>query len=602
MGSCLRHRGPDDEGVFASGSTGLAHTRLSIIDLTADARQPMRSDDGRFVIAYNGEVYNFPALRRSLEEAGHKFRGRSDTEVVLHAFMEWGERAFPMLEGMFALAVWDDREKRLHLARDRFGIKPLYYWAGESSFVFGSEIKALLASGEVAPRVDWHGLHEYLYYNTALGARTLYAGVSKLLPGHKLTLDVESGLDIGPYCSIYDVEPVADDFATATERVRALLDQAVRDHLVSDVPVGVFLSGGIDSSAITAFASRHYPGRLSTYSAGFDFEGERSVNELPKARLVAEHFGTDHHELHVAGGDVASVIERLVGHHDAPFGDAANIPLFLLCEQLGGAHKVILQGDGGDEIFAGYRAHSLMAIDRWARMLARSSSWAAPFVPQGTRYYPLLQRLVHPDRSLRFAHVMANSEIDEPPALVFDAEVRLLLGANDPFSRYRELYHRLEHLDVVQRALYTDCGIILPDLFFEKVDKATMAHGIEVRVPLVDARLASYVMGLPAKYKVRGFSKKRVLRQALRGIVPDSVLDHPKVGFGVPVSHWLRTTLAEYMRSVLLDASRPSASLFDGGVLRACVEDHIAGRRDRGRLLYRLLNLALWYDRYGVSA
>ena len=207
----------------------------------------------------------------------------------------------------------------------------------------------------MAPRIDWHGLHEYLYYNTALGARTLYAGVSKLLPGHKLTLDVESGLNIGPYCSIFDVEPVADDFATAAERVRALLDRAVRDHLVSDVPVGVFLSGGIDSSAITAFASRHYRGRLSTYSAGFDFEGERSVNELPKARLVAEHFGTDHHELHVAGGDVASVIERLVGHHDAPFGDAANIPLYLLCEQLGGAHKVILQGDGGDEIFAGYR-------------------------------------------------------------------------------------------------------------------------------------------------------------------------------------------------------------------------------------------------------
>ena len=177
--------------------TGLAHTRLSIIDLTADGRQPMRSDDGRFAIAYNGEVYNFPALRRSLEEAGHRFRGRSDTEVVLHAFMEWGERAFPMLEGMFAMAVWDDREKRLHLARDRFGIKPLYYWAGASSFVFGSEIKALLASGEVAPRVDWHGLHEYLYYNTALGARTLYAGVSKLLPGHKLTLDAESGLNIG---------------------------------------------------------------------------------------------------------------------------------------------------------------------------------------------------------------------------------------------------------------------------------------------------------------------------------------------------------------------------------------------------------------------
>ncbi len=602
MGSCLRHRGPDDEGVYASGATGLAHTRLSVIDLTADGSQPMLSDDGRFAIAYNGEVYNFPALRRSLEEAGHRFRGRSDTEVVLHAFMEWGEGAFPMLEGMFALAVWDDREKRLHLARDRFGIKPLYYWAGASSFVFGSEIKALLASGEVAPRLDWHGLHEYLYYDTALGARTLYAGVCKLLPGHKLVLDAESGPTVGPYCSIFDVEPVEDDFPTAAERVRGLLDRAVRGHLVSDVPVGVFLSGGIDSSAITAFASRHYPGRIRTYSAGFDFEGAQTVNELPRARMVAERFGTDHHELHVAGGDAASVIERLVGQHDAPFGDAANIPLYLLCEQLGGDNKVILQGDGGDEIFAGYGRYSLMAIERWARVLARSTSWAAPFVPPGTRYYPLLQRLVHPDPALRFAHIMANSDVDDPPALVFGAEARSMLEANDPFSRYRELHRRFERLDAVQRALYTDAGILLPDVYFEKVDKATMAHGIEVRVPLVDTRLASYAMGLPASYKVKGFQKKRVLRQALRGLVPDSVLDHPKVGFGVPVSHWLRTTLAEYARGALLDPSRPSASLFDAAALRACLEDHVAGRRDRGRLLYRLLNLALWYDRYGVSA
>ncbi len=604
MGACLKRRGPDDDDVYTNPGIGLAHTRLSIIDLTADGRQPMRSDDGRFVITYNGEVYNFQRLRRSLEEFGHSFRGHSDTEVVLHAFMQWGEDAFPMLEGMFAIAIWDNAERRLHLARDRFGIKPLYYRADASGLVFGSEIKALLASGEVRPQIDWHGLHEYLYYNTALGTRTTYAGVSKLLPGHKLTMDA-SGVKVKPYCSIFDVDDSDDDYPTAVEKVRGLLDHAVKDHLVSDVPVGVFLSGGIDSSAITAFASKHYDGKLKTFSAGFDFEGGRTVNELPRARLVAERFETDHHELHVAGGNVASVIEKLVECHDEPFGDAANIPLYLLCEQLDGDSKVILQGDGGDEVFAGYLVHSLMAIERWAALFARSTSWARPALPTRaawTRYYHLLQRLIHPDRSLRYAMVMTNRHIDEQPTHIFEPGARALLEANDPFSRYREMYRELERLDTVQRALYTDCAIIMPDMFFEKVDKATMAHGIEVRVPMVDTRLAAYVMGLPSKYKIRWLHKKRILRSVLRGIVPDEILDHPKVGFGVPVSHWLRTTLAGYMKDVLLDDSRPSAALFDGTQLRARVQDHVEGRRDYGFLLYKLLNLALWYDRYGVAA
>ena len=599
MGACLRHRGPDDEGEYTGGGAGIAHTRLSIIDLSESGRQPMRSDDGRYVVAYNGEVYNFRELRHTLERCGHEFRGRSDTEVVLRAFIEWGESSFAKFEGMFAMAVWDDAERRLHLVRDRFGIKPLYYHADAESLVFGSEIKALLASGEVGRDIDWRGLHEYLYYNTALGERTMFAGVRKLLPGHVLTLD-DAGVRVEQYCSIFDVEAVEDDYATAVERVRGLLERAVVDHLVSDVPVGVFLSGGIDSSAITAFAARHYGGRLKTFSAGFDFD--RGVNELPKARKVAEHFDTDHHELQVSGGDVAGVIERLVRCHDQPFGDAANIPLFLLCEQLGDGNKVILQGDGGDEVFGGYKVHSLMAIERWATLFARATSWASPVVSERVRYYGVAQRLNNTDPALRYAMVMADRRAGERPARVFAQGARSMLEAGDPFARYRELYRRFADLDRVQRALYTDCAIILPDLYFEKVDRATMAHGVEVRVPLVDTRLAAYVMGLPAKYKVRWLHKKRILRRALRGVVPDETLDHPKVGFGVPASQWLRTTLAGYMRDVLLDDARPSASLFDAAALRTLVDDHVEGRRDSGTYLYRLLNLALWYDEYGVAA
>ncbi len=599
MGACLRHRGPDDEGVYTGAGVGVAHTRLSIIDLSESGRQPMRSDDGRYVVSYNGEVYNFRELRHTLERRGHEFRGRSDTEVVLRAFVEWGESSFAMLEGMFALAVWDEAERRLHLARDRFGIKPLYYHADAERVVFGSEIKALLASGEVARELDWAGLHEYLYYNTALGERTMFAGVRKLPPGHALTLD-EDGARAWEYASVFDVEAVEDDYATAVERVRELLERAVVAHLVSDVPVGVFLSGGIDSSAITAFAAKHYGGKLKTFSAGFDFD--RGVNELPKARAVAEHFGTDHQELHVSGGDVAGVIERLVRCHDQPFGDAANIPLYLLCEQLGDGNKVVLQGDGGDEVFAGYKVHALMAMERWATLFARATSWAAPVASERVRYYGVAQRLNNPDPALRYAMVMADRRAGAHPTRVFAPGARAALEASDPFARYREYYNRFAELDTAQRALYTDCTIILPDLYFEKVDKATMAHGVEVRVPLVDTRLAAYVMGLPSKYKIRWTHKKRIMRRALRGVVPDAILDMPKVGFGVPESYWMRTTLAGYMRDVLLDDSRRSASLFDTGAMRTLIGDHVEGRRDSGRFLYRLLNLALWYDEYGVAA
>ena len=601
MGACLRHRGPDDEGEYTGGGAGIAHTRLSIIDLSESGRQPMGSDDGRYVVAYNGEVYNFRELRQTLERCGHEFRGRSDTEVVLRAFIEWGESSFAKLEGMFALAVWDSAERRLHLVRDRFGIKPLYYHADAESLVFGSEIKALLASGEVGRDIDWGGLHEYLYYNTALGERTMFAGVRKLLPGHVLTLD-DSGVRVREYCSIFDVEAVEDDYATAVEKVRGLLERAVRDHLVSDVPVGVFLSGGIDSSAITAFAARHYGGRLKTFSAGFDFD--RGVNELPKARKVAEHFDTDHHELHVSGGDVAGVMERLVRCHDQPFGDAANIPLFLLCEQLGDGNKVVLQGDGGDEVFGGYKVHSLMAIERWATLFARATCLG---VADGSRWGPVLRCGAAAEQSGRLAAVRHGvggpaGRGSSPRGCSRRARARCWRRA----TRSRatgSFIGRFASLDTPCSERFTrTAAIILPDLYFEKVDKATMAHGVEVRVPLVDTRLAAYVMGLPAKYKIRWLHKKRILRRALRGVVPDETLGLPKVGFGVPASHWLRTTLAGYMRDVLLDDTRPSASLFDAAAMRTLVDDHVEGRKDSGTYLYRLLNLALWYDEYGVAA
>ena len=603
MTQSLRHRGPDDWGVYVSEQAGLGHTRLSIIDLSPTGRQPMSTEDGdSVVVVYNGEIYNFREIRRTLEAKAVQFRGHSDTEVVLQAYLQWGTKAFAMFEGMFALALWDTSKQQLYLARDRFGVKPLYYYCDRSGLVFGSEIKALLASGRIARQINWQALHEYLHYGTGLGANTLFEGIQKLPPGHFLTLD-RQGLSKGQFASILDVEPVQDDFETATLKVRSLLEQAVEKHLVSDVPVGVFLSGGIDSSAITAFASKHYSGAIHTFSAGFDFD--KGVNELPNARLVAEHCGTEHHELHIAGGDMPSVIEQLVRCHDAPFGDPANIPLYLLSRELGESYKVILQGDGGDEIFAGYPRYSRLNYERWLRFLASLALWTRALLPRQTVLYrsaKTLYALSQADPSLRMALLMSQEFIDYPPVQVLSSQVRAYLSSTDPFRRYRELYERLVHLDAVQRMLYTDSTIILPDTYFEKVDKATMAHGTEVRVPMVDNQLAAYAMGLPASYKVRGNQKKYVLRRALRGIVPATILDGPKQGFGVPIHYWLRTSLADYMREVLLDDSTLGSGLFDRTALVGCIAEHVSGRRNNGLLLYKLLNLALWHNFYLKSA
>lgn len=598
MTETLRHRGPDDQGVYNCGAAGLGHRRLSILDLSAAGHQPMESENDGLVLVYNGELYNFQILRGLLEQEGVAFASRCDTEVILKAFARWRDAAFPRFNGMFAFAVWDTKAQTLHLVRDRFGIKPLYYYRVGSGLVFGSEIKAILASGRVRRSLHWGALHEYLYYGNPLGENTFFEGLAELLPGHCLTLSPE-GLRVSPYWSVEEVKPVEDDLAVATRTVRQRLDEAVAAHLISDVPVGVFLSGGIDSSAITALASKHYQGRLQTFSVGFDFDG--GVNELDKARSVAERFDTDHHELHISGCDMADVIEKLVRCHDEPFADAANIPLYLLCERLRGSVKVILQGDGGDEMFAGYRRYNVLAHGRFWRCVSAVASVLAPLCPKGPAYWRgmrFLQAMGQRDPAMRMALLMTQETRRDPPTRVLCEEAVRRLEGYDPFESYRELQVRLSRLDTVQRMLYVDCVNLLPSQFLEKVDKSTMAHGIEVRVPFLDVALAEYAMGLPSDMKVRSFQKKWILRRALRGVVPDDILDGKKTGFSVPYQHWLRTSLADYMKMVLLDPAVLEWGLFDRPALERCMEEHIGGRRDNGFLLYKLLNLALWYRYY----
>jgi asparagine synthase (glutamine-hydrolysing) len=597
MNASLRHRGPDDAGTFAEGPVMLGHRRLAIIDLSPTGHQPMASDDGSVVIVYNGETYNFPELRRELASLGHVFRGTSDTEVVLAAYREWGEASFARLNGMFALAIWDARQRRLLLARDRFGIKPLFYRWRDGRLVFGSEIKAILEHG--GPReLNWAFLHEYLYYGNSLWQESAFAGIHKVLPGHFLRFDA-NGMTQRAYWRVEDLEERSGSFEELRERTRELLERAVVRHLIADVPVAVFLSGGIDSSAVTVLAARHYAGKLKTFSVGFDFSPS---DERPVAKRLAAEVGTEHHEIFVTTDHLEEVIESLVRSHDEPFADAANVPLVLLCRQLRGMGvKVALQGDGGDEIFAGYRRYNVLSHEWLWRLLAKpglAASAALPDAPAKFRLQRFLHAMADRDPVVRLALLMTVEDRESRPERILSAEARREIQGTDALRAYRDVAGALRGRDPVQRSLLVDLKLLLPDQFLPKVDRATMSESIETRVPFLDAELADWVIPIPARVKVQRLRKKHLLRAALRGTVPDWILDRPKHGFGVPCSDWLRGRLRGYLRSVLLDPAGASARVFDRAELERAIAEHEGGRRDHGFLLYKALNLALWHAAY----
>ena len=600
MAQALLHRGPDIQDAMAIGVAALGHARLSIIDLSDAGRQPMSTPDGRFTIVYNGEVYNFKELRRELEAAGASFGSHTDTEVVLQAFARWGTDSLNRLNGIFAFGIWDNREERLHLVRDRFGVKPLYYRIQPGGDIaFGSEVKAVLAAGGRESALDWQALHEFMHYGTGgLGSRTLLADVRKLEAGHYLEFD-RNGVRLAPYWRLDEAVSELAPASDPTGQVRALLEAAVRRQLVSDVPVGVFLSGGIDSSAITAFATRHYGSGLKTYAVGFDFAAD--TNELPKAATVARHFGTDHHELFVQGVDLPAVIEALVASHDDAFSDAANIPLYLLCKELGGTVRVVLQGDGGDELFGGYRRYSLLTRERLWRAGAVCGGMVR-WLPFGQVRTRRVSRMIdiwrEHDPDIRMALLMAQDEREPSPLRVLGEDARARARATDAFARYREIGGRLEGVEPVQRMLWTDMQILLPDIFLEKVDKATMAWGVEARVPFLDHELANYVLALPSGVKLPGGRPKALLKRALRGVVPDFVLDAPKMGFAVPYGRWLAGPLAAFARERICAGSAARDGLLDAEATAQLLDEHVAGRDDHGFLLWKTLNLALWFERF----
>jgi asparagine synthase (glutamine-hydrolysing) len=460
----LTHRGPDSSGIFCEGSIGLGHRRLSIIDLSKHGHQPMTSENGNFVITYNGEIYNYLEIRKELEAIGYQFEGHSDTSVIINGFEAWGDQIFAKLNGIFAIAIWDIKNAMLTLTRDRLGVKPLYYFVNDHQINFGSEIKAIIEDKSIKRVLDWQSFHEFLYYGNALGQNTMFRNIRKLKPGSILKIgknDVNlSSFHEYKYDAQNDLHPVSED--QAIKETKNLLEQAVKRQLVGDVPVGVFLSGGIDSSAITAFATKHYDKKVLSYSAGFDFDDGH--NELPLASKVASKFKTDHTEIMIQGKDIIGLIEKLVFHHDEPFSDAANIPLYLMTNEVKDKCKVVLQGDGGDELFAGYpRYHILSKIHRYKYFLSVANI-IKPFIPF-EKLRNKVNRFDFPfDLSYKMYARLLTPEIH--PLNFINENIQKDLLKKNPFQRYEELCLQFENiLDPVQKLLWIDTQVILQDQF-----------------------------------------------------------------------------------------------------------------------------------------
>ena len=597
MNRVIAHRGPDNQAFFQNNNFGLGHTRLSILDLSDESNQPMTSRSGRYILVYNGEIYNFMELKKELQALNVTFEKESDTEVVLEGFEFWGVELFEKLNGMFAFSIYDKKSNKMYIVRDRFGVKPLYYYSANNDFIFASEIKSLLASNRIEKKIDYQGLYEYLHFATTLGKTTFYKNIKKLEPGYYVEYDLNrKSFKIEPYRLNYEVIRSKDSLKDAIEKTRELFETSVKRQLVSDVPIGIFLSGGIDSTAITAYATKHYKGKVKTFSAGFDFDN--GDNELENAKFIAEHFGTEHHELHIKGDNIIDILEDVNYHFDQPFGDAANIPLYLMSKALKGKEKVVLQGDGGDELFAGYHRYQRLHNYKTYKFISKFFYLFKNIIPKDSSKYKGLRFLFalnQNDPSKELAYILSQEMFDEDPADYFSKEVKRELQVVNPFLRYQYFYNKFKKHDHVNRALYTDMNIILPDLYFEKVDRATMANSLEVRVPFLDNELVNYAMSLPSKYKVRGKEKKYLLKKAFKGVVPDKILFGPKKGFGVPFQYWLRTSMKDFMLNTIRESELYNSKI------EALMQEHISNKKDNGYILWKLLNLSLWLKKSGIS-
>jgi asparagine synthase (glutamine-hydrolysing) len=591
MSETLRHRGPDSEGSVVDGPVALAARRLSIIDLEG-GDQPIGNEDGSIQVVQNGEIYNYRELRAGLERAGQRFSTQSDTEVLVHLYEEHGATFVRELRGMFAIALWDARERRLVLARDRFGIKPLYYRTERGRLWFASEMKAL-PPGEV----DLDALEAFLAFNSIPAPLSIWNGTKKLPAGHLLVWEGKGETRLECFARPAPV-PAAEtrtgEESELAEELRARLRDSVRAHLVADVPVGVLLSGGVDSGALAALAALESSERVRTFSIGFE---EGSFDELADARKVAEQYGTDHHEL-LLRPDAAELLPKLAAAFDEPFADSSALPTYLVSELAARHVKVALSGEGGDELFGGYYTY---VADLLAPRVAPVAGVLRPLVEALPSSSARASFDYRAKRFVRAAH-LPPLERHHAWKEIFSPEARAELlqpdrrGAHDPLDVYRARYAETEGADPLARLQDVDLGIYLVDDLLVKTDRASMAHSLEARVPYLDDVVASFALALPTGLKVRGLAKKRLLRKAVAPLLPRSVVYGKKRGFSIPAAAWLRGPLVPFAREVLATERIRAQGYFRPETVSRLLDDHIAGREDLSRQLWGLLTFTLWYD------
>lgn len=594
----IRHRGPDDAGVLVQNGVGLGHARLSIIDLSAAGHQPMVADQGQLRIVFNGEIYNFKELRSHLVDSGYVFKSHTDTEVILHGYHLWGTAVFSKLRGMFAIALWDARKEELVLARDRIGKKPLFYAWHEGVFLFGSEIKAILAWPGFARRPNLEAIHHYLSLQYVPAPLSAFEGVKKVAQASYLVVSRQGQVREQRYWQLPDPRNArARPVVELREELVALLDESVRLRMISDVPVGAFLSGGVDSSAVVAMMARHSSGRVKTFCIGFD---EAGYDERNYARMVAERYDTDHHEM-VVRPNALEILPKLAWHYNEPFADPSAVPTYYVSEIARRHVTVALNGDGGDESFLGYGRYKSCVQSAWIsripRPLRRLSTLMTRAIP------PDLDRFQIPRVARRWLSYISEKDSRRyAPSMAYFFEQDKAAGYADRLAPYLasssldllEPYFE-QSPSYVGGAAWADIHTYLPDDLLVKVDIASMAHGLEARSPLLDHTLMEWAARIPASQKMAQGETKAILKSAMEPHLPHEVLYRPKMGFGVPIDQWFKTDLKAFAYDTLLSDSARQRGLVKESYVRTMLDEHCSGARLHHTRLWALLMLELWF-------
>ena len=602
MTETLHHRGPDQDGTYCEDGLSFGHRRLSIIDLTEAGRQPLGNEDGSVMVTYNGEIYNFQEIKDDLIAKGHKFRGGSDTEILVHGYEEYGYDLLQKLNGMFAFAIWDRKRERIWMARDRIGIKPLYYYCKDGKFIFASEIKAILEDAQVPREVNRQAVYRYLCFEFVPAPETMFAGIQKLPAGHFAVFE-KGQLQVEQYWDLkFNVTEPPQSIEEIVERERELIEMAVKRRLLSDVPLGAFLSGGLDSSAIVAMMRKHVPGRLRTFTIGYE---DKSFSELDYAQVVADHFETDHQVLMIEQMN-REAVEKSLWHLDEPMTDLSSIPLMFICEQAKQHVTVCLSGEGGDEVFAGYDRFKAARMANYLKIIPRplregvlfKMTAMLPDQKQKKGAINMLKRFMEgaalPEEAMHIRwQFFSNAKLEQYLySSGFKNEVEF-----DPFSRLRDYNANTVGLDPINRQIYADMRYMMTDSVLMKVDKMSMANALEIRVPLLDHTLVEYMATVHGDLKLKGNQTKYIFRKALEGILPDKIVYRGKQGYSLPVKNLLRTQLKDYMVELLHESPIIRESM-NMEYVDTLIAEHLSMKHNHNHVLWGMMNIAIWYNRF----